>query len=499
ALHRLPALENAEVKMLLNGPEGFTPDGSFLLGEAAETRGLFLGCGMNSVGVASGGGAGMALAHCIQHGHVPMDLHEVDPKRFSSAVNSVEALTARVPEVLGKHYEISYPGRQWSTARNLKMLPLDGGWREIGAHMGQFFGWERPLYFSKTKEPKLTFGRPDWFDQIRHEVHLAHEKAAIFDQSSFGKIEIQGRDACSFLNRLCTNEADRTPGRVIYTSMLNDRGGIESDLTMIRLSDELYRLYVGTNSIKRDLAWLRHHRHADERLTITDCTLDYAVLGLMGPDADEIANTVGAKALRSLRYFWADHSEIAQYPILAARLSYVGELGFEITCNVAHALPIYEALYQAGARPAGLLAQTSMRIEKQFLAYGHELDTDISPLQAGLGFSVAWDTEFIGKPRLLAQRDQGTRGNIISVLFHDQHAVPIGNEPVVIDQKIVGKTTSAAFGHRIGAPIALASIDETSHWTNSNRAEVDIAGTLFGVDLVDGAVFDPKGLRMKRC
>lgn len=497
ALHRLPALETAEVKMLLNGPEGFTPDGSFLLGEAAETPGLFLGCGMNSVGVASGGGAGMALAHCIQHGHMPADLHEVDPKRFASVLNNVDVLAERVPEVLGKHYEITFPGRQWTSARNLMTLPLDDQWRDASAHMGQIFGWERPLYFGKTKEPKLSFGRPDWFEQVRQEVRLAHEKAAIFDQSTFGKIEIKGRDACSFLNRLCANQVDQSPGRVIYTSMLNERGGIESDLTMIRLNDELYRLYVGTSSIKRDLAWLQRHRRADEHVAMTDCTLDYAVLGLMGPDAPAIADAVGAKELKDLHYFRACQSEIARCPILAARLSYVGEAGFEITCKAAHALPVYQALYQAGARPAGLFAQTSMRIEKKFLAYGHELDTDISPLQAGLGFSIAWDTDFIGRPSLLVQRDRGTRSNIISVVFRNPNAIPQGHEPILIDQKTVGMTTSASFGHRVGAPIALGSIHETSHWTGNGQGTVDIAGTLYDVDLVDAATFDPQGLRMK--
>jgi len=370
ALHRLPALETAEVKMLLNGPESFTPDGSFFLGETAETRGLFLGCGMNSVGVATGGGAGMALAHCIQQGHTPVDLHEADPKRFPSVFNNVEALTARVPEVLGKHYEITFPGRQWRSARNLKTPPLDARWREAGAHMGQIYGWERPLYFGNTREPTLRFDKPDWFDQVGREVRLAHEEAAIFDQSSFGKIEVEGADAATFLNRLCANQMDRPPGRAIYTSMLNERGGIESDLTAIRVQQNRYRLYVGTAAIKRDLAWLHRHRLADERVTITDVTDAYAVLGLMGPKSAAVANAVGADVLNELRYFQAGGAEIAGHPVLAARLSYVGEAGWEITCSTEHALAIYQALHQNGARPAGLFAQTSMRIEKGFLAYG---------------------------------------------------------------------------------------------------------------------------------
>jgi hypothetical protein len=203
ALHRLPALETAEVKMLLNGPESFTPDGAFMLGETAETRGLFLGCGMNSVGMASGGGAGMNLAHAIVHGRTAYDLNEADAKRFAPVFNSVEHLMARAPEILGTHYDISYPSKQLNTARDLRRLPLDAEYRAAGAHMGQFYGWERPLYFGKTAKPKLTFERPDWFETVGAEVRAAHEAAAIFDASSFGKIDVRGPDAEAFLLQVC--------------------------------------------------------------------------------------------------------------------------------------------------------------------------------------------------------------------------------------------------------------------------------------------------------
>ena len=220
ALHRLPCLADAEVKMLLNGPESFTPDGSFLLGETAETRGLFLGCGMNSVGIATGGGAGMALAHCIEHGHTPMDLSEADPKRFPACFNSAGLLAARVPQVLGEHYAIHYPGYQWSTARNIRHTQSHDLWVQHNAHFGQFYGWERPLYFDKKHEPVLTMKKPDWFDQVAKEVSYAHTQAALFDSSTFGKIEVTGKDAETFLNRVCANNMARSPGRAIYTCLL---------------------------------------------------------------------------------------------------------------------------------------------------------------------------------------------------------------------------------------------------------------------------------------
>ena len=501
ALHRLPALETAEVKTLLNGPESFTPDSSFLLGETAETRGLFLGCGMNSVGVATGGGAGMALAHCIVHGHTPGDLHEADPKRFASCFNSAAALAARVPEVLGKHYEITYPARQWETARGLRPTPLHQRWLAENAHFGQFYGWERPLFFAKTAEPELTFTKPAWFDQVGREVGHAHSGAAIFDQSTFGKIDVQGNDAARFLNRICANDMNRAPGRAVYTAMLNARGGIESDLTALRLAEDHYRLYVGTTAVRRDMAWLERHLD-DQQVTLSDRTEDFAVIGLMGPKAAEIAVAAGVPELNALKYFHCARAEIAGVPVIAVRLSYVGEAGWEITCPADQATAVYDALARHGAQygvgPAGVLAQSAMRIEKRYLAYGHDLDTDVSPLQAGLGFAVAWDTDFIGKAALEKQRADGEAGRLVTIVFDDVDAVPLGNEPVYLGHDIVGKTTSAAFGYRIGRPLAIADLFVAEARRQDIGVSVDIAGQRCAGRVLLTAAFDPDGRRMRR-
>lgn len=498
ALHRLPPLETAEVRMLLNGPESFTPDGSFLLGESAETRGFFLGCGMNSVGVATGGGAGMALAHRIVHGAMPMDLYEADPKRFPACFDSVDALAARVPEVLGKHYEITFPGRQWVSARMLEKTPLHTKWVEANAHFGQFFGIERPLYFNKTSEPGLTFGKPDWFDRVGEEVQQAHQRAGLFDQSTFGKIHVSGKDAERFLNRVCANNMSRSAGRAIYTAMLNQRGGIESDLTALRLADNCYRLYVGTTAIKRDLAWLKRHIVPGETVTLSDQTQDFTVLALMGPDAARVAEDAGAGALNELAYFQHCGAEIAGVPVRGVRLSYVGEAGWELTCTSDGAAVVYEALYQAGARPVGLFAQTSMRIEKRFLAYGHDLDSDISPLEAGLGFAVDWTKDFIGKEALLRRKDQPSKSRMLSIVLDDKAATPLGNEPVYHGDEIIGKTTSAAFGYRVGKPVALAMVDTRRVAdTVGPSLEVDIAGVRYFGSMTLAAAFDPEGTRMR--
>ena len=498
ALHRLPALETAGVKMLLNGPESFTPDGSFLLGEAAVTRGLFLGCGMNSVGVATGGGAGMALAHCIVHGHAPMDLHEADPTRFPSCFNSAAALAERVPEVLGKHYELTYPGRQWATGRGLRSLPLDGRWRAEKAHFGQVFGFERPLYFGKAEEPVLTFGKPVWFDQVGREVGQAHERAAVFDQSTFGKIRVTGRDAEAFLDRVCTNDMSRAPGRAAYTLMLNERGGIEGDLIALRIADEDYRLYVGTAAIKRNLAWLKRHLRTGEVVTFTDETEEHAVLALTGPEAPRVAEAAGAGELNALGYFRHREVRIAGVAVRGVRLSYVGEAGWEITCPSDRADTVYEALHEAGARPCGVLAQTSMRIEKRFLAYGHDIDTDVTPLAAGLEFTIGRSKDFVGRDALSRLEGRPPRQRIASIVLEDAEAVPLGGEPVRLGEWIVGKTTSAAFGYRIGRPVALALIDaESLAGAPECRVDVDIAGSRAPGVVSFAPAFDPSGARMR--
>ncbi|MDB4583290.1 FAD-dependent oxidoreductase [Draconibacterium sp.] len=492
AMHRLPCLADADVRMLLNGPESFTPDGSFLLGESAETGGLFLGCGMNSVGVATGGGAGMALAHCIVHGHTPTDLHEADPKRYPSCFNSVAALTARVPEILGTHYAIHYPGTQLHSARNLKLTPLHARWLQNKAHFGQFFGWERPLYFDCQQTPQLSFNKPDWFDQVGREVAFAHQHAAIFDQSSFGKIGVSGTDAETFLNRVCSNDMTRPTGRAIYTAMLNERGGYESDLTAVRLGDDEFRLYVGTSAIRRDLAWLRRHLLPGEQVDLSDQTEAFAILGLMGPDAAGIATRLGADELNQLGFFCCGETQIAGIPVHAVRLSYVGEAGWELCCKVNDAESLYDALIAAGAQSAGIFAQSSMRIEKRFLAFGHDLDTDLNPIQAGLGFTLDWSSEFIGKSALLPIRHETPASLLVSIQFDDVDAQPLGNEPVYYQGKIVGKTTSASFGYRVGKPIAIALI-ENHNKLDGLKVDVDIAGSQNAGTIHTSATWNPIG------
>ena len=493
ALHRLPALESAEVKMLLNGPESFTPDGTFMLGETAETKGLFLGCGMNSVGIASGGGAGMNLAHCIVHGHPAYDLSEADAKRFASVFNSVDHLMARAPEILGTHYDIAYPGKQLKTARDLRALPLDAEYRKAGAHMGQVYGWERPLYFGKTSEPVLKFTRADWFENVAEEVRAAHEAAAIFDASPFGKIDVIGPDAEAFMLKTCAGYMGRAPGSVIYSAVLNDRGTFESDITVQRIADDCYRLFVGTNTIKRDLTWFTRASDGFD-VNLKDVTEDWAVLGLMGPKAANIARELDGN-LDDIAYFKHAESTLAGISVRAARLSYVGEAGWEISCKSSNVTVLYAAMIKLGARPAGLFAQTSMRVEKGFCAMGHELDSDINPVECGLDFATRNKGGFTGADALEKCRAASAVSKVVSLTLDDEQANLIGHEPIYLDGKIIGQITTWAFGYRVGKPIALGHVSTPVE--NGATVQVDIAHEMFTATVTLGPLFDASGTRMK--
>lgn len=498
ALHRIPLLETLEVKQLLNGPESFTPDGTFMLGESAETKGFYLCCGLNSIGIAIGGGAGMALAHEIVHGYPPMDISELNPNRYPDCFNSAKALAERVPEILGTHYEISYPGRQHKTARNLRLMPLHKEWKALNARFGQYYGWERPVYFNCLKEPELTFSRPEWFEQVGREVEYAHKSAAVFDQSPFGKIEVEGPDAESFLNRICTNNMTRPAGCAVYTAMLNERGTFESDLTALRLANDHYRLLVGAGHIKQDLAWLARQKKDSEQVSFYNVTEDFAMMALMGPETTRIAKDINAPQLNDLGYFRTMSTVINGIDIQATRISYVGESGWELMCRKEDATSLYRTLAEAGAKPAGMYAQTSMRIEKKYLAYGHDLDKDLTPLEADLEFSIDWQSEFIGKEALLKRKEEGIESSLVFILFDDPGTVSLGNEPIIVNGEMIGKTTSAAYGYRIQRPVAIALIKLNGiEKLEGLKVEVNIAGEIAEGKIQATPAFDPEGHLMR--
>lgn len=380
------------------------------------------------------------------------------------------------------------------SAQNLRELPLAGEYRAANAHMDQVFGWERPLFFGKTREPGLRFDRPGWFENVKAEVTAAHKVAAIFDASSFGKIDVTGPDAEAFLLKICAGYLGRPPGSVIYSAVLNDRGTFESDLTAQRIARDRYRLFVGTNAVKRDLTWFSRAAKGFDA-TLSDVTGDWAVLGLMGPRAAQVADALGAGDLCDIEYFRHCNARLAGCEVRAARLSYVGEPGWEITCLAEDAATIFAAMVQVAARPAGLLAQTSMRIEKGFCAMGHELDSDIGPIEAGLAFATRKSGDFTGYEAMSERRVGGATAQIVSLRLDDALAVPLGHEPIYRDGQIIGQCSSCAYGHRTGAPVALGRMNIPI--PHGASVQVDIARTLFDATVAHGPLFDPDGSRMK--
>ena len=367
-------------------------------------------------------------------------------------------------------------------------------YRNAAAHMGQVYGFERPLYFGKTAEPKMTFGRPNWHDAVAAEVDATTNRAAIFDASSFGKIDVTGPDAEAFLLHTCAGYLGRKPGSVLYTAVLSDRGTFLSDITAQRIGEDHYRLFVGTNAIKRNLVHFRR-ASAGFDVTLDDTTETYAVLCLMGPDAGRVASECGAPEMNDLGYFEVGPAHVAGKHVRAARLSYVGEAGWEITCKAENAKPIYAALTAAGAVPAGLFAQTSMRIEKGFCAMGHELDSDVTTIDNGMDFATRKTGGFVGADALSRSRAEGAKPRIVSLKFADRAAVPFGHEPVYSGDIIIGQTTSASYGHRVNRPVALALLNAPVD--GELDVEVDIAGTRHRAEAVLGPLFDPNGTRMR--
>ena len=499
AIHRIPLLKEAPVKMLLNGPESFTPDGNFLLGETSEVEGLYIGAGMNSVGIASAGGAGMALARTIVEGTPPFDLNELDPKRFDPIFSNIKALSARVPEVLGKHYEITYPGRQWNSARDLKCMRLHNQWKSMNAHFGQVSSYERPLFFNKKGEIKLSFDRPSWFEQVREEVNHAKTGLGVVDLSSFGKIDIIGNDAIPFLKKICTARLDRPDGSVIYSLILNSRGGIECDLIIFRLSSQHFRLQISASCHVKIKTLLMRYIRQEFAVTLRDISDSYSVLGLMGPQTIRLAEELkGCNWINNLNYFRFSSGVIEDVEVIVARLSFVGEAGWEVTCRSEDIEKLYLKFKDYGAKPVGLFAQNSMRIEKMFLSYGHDMDSDTKPDMVGLGKIVPANNECMRKEVSYFEVEQPETSErlLVSLLFEDDKTNPDGNEPVMANGKIIGMTTSAAYGHRIKKPIALAMMQKRFCW-NGNIVQVKLAGSITQATIVRQAAYDPLGLRMK--
>jgi 4-methylaminobutanoate oxidase (formaldehyde-forming) len=512
ALHRIPALETAEVRMLLNGPESFTLDGAFLMGEAPEMPGFFMCCGMNSMGVASSGGAGKALADWIVDGDPGVDLSSVDVRRFARVRDTLTAVRDRAAENLSRHYAIGYAGHEFESARNLRLSPLHERLASIGAEFGDRGGWERPSWFQPAGggvSTELRFGKPHWFDCVAREHKAAREAVAVFDQTSFSKILVQGRDAPAFLDRVCAGQMDAPFGRVTYTPILNTRGGYESDVVAIRIRNDAYLIVTGSAQQTRDMDLLRRHITANEFVTLTDMTSAYAVIGMMGPNARTLLSRLSPDDFTNEGFPYLTHREveIGDTVARAARISYVGELGWELYAPSEAALPLYDRIREVGSElgleNAGSFAMSGLRIEKGYCAWGHDIGPDDTPLQAGMEFAtkLSGDANFTGRAALEQQKIYGVGRRRVLLSIDDPDVILMGLEPILVDGKILGYTTSAAFGHTVGRSVAIGYIrlggSTIEDIVANGRFEVEAALTRHAATASLKPLHDPSGTRLR--
>jgi len=511
ALIRVPALESTPVKTFVNGPESFTPDNNFILGEAPETRGVFVGAGFNSAGIASAGGAGQALAEWILAGEPTQDLWPVDIRRFAAFNGNGAWLHDRIKETLGLHYMMPWPNRELASARPFRRSPLYDRLAAKGAVFGSKMGWERPNYFARTpdeREIAYSFGRQNWFDAVIAEQHACRESVALFDMTSFAKFRIEGPDALATLQHLCTNDIDVPVERTVYSALANARGGYESDVTVARLADEVFMLVTGSGQATRDADWMTRNMPAGARATITDVTAGHTVLALMGPRSRELLASVSDADFSDEAFPFGAIKPISlgYATCLAMRRSYVGELGYELYVPVEFAAAVYDRLSTSGAafglRDAGYYAIEALRLEKGYRAWGRELTPDYNPYEAGLGFAVKLDKgPFIGSDALATARAAPRTRQLVSLLARGEtQTLAWGGELIAIDGKPVGEVTSAAYSAALGGIIALGYIEPgfafDQAWLAAQAVTLDLAGEIVSAQASLRPFFDPKNDRI---
>jgi len=506
AMHRLPLFQTAGIHTFFNGPESFTPDDRYYLGEAPELGGYWVAAGYNSVGIAGSGGAGMALAHWITEGEAPFDLWEVDIRRAQPFQRNKAYLKERVSETLGLLYADHFPYRQMATSRGVRRSPIHEHLKARGAVFGEVAGWERANWFAapgQAAEYRYSWKRQNWFENARAEHMAVRTGCGLFDMTSFGKIRVEGREACAFLNRVCANEVDVAVGRIVYTQMLNGRGGIESDLTVTRLSETAFLLVVPGATLQRDLAWLR--RHVGEAFAvITDVTAGEAVLCVMGPRAREVLGRVSPADLSNAAHPFgtAREIEVGMGLARAHRVTYVGELGWELYVGADQAAHVFEALMDAGGMTlCGLHTLDSCRIEKAYRHFGHDITDEDHVLEAGLGFAVRTQKpDFIGRDAVLAKREAGLTRRLVQFRLEDPEPLLFHNEGIVRDGRIVGPITSGAYGHALGGAVGLGYVPcagETEAEVLGARYEIEVAGVRHRAVASLAAMYDPKSERVR--
>ncbi len=510
AMERVPL--DVGIRTFFNGPESYSYDGRFTLGEAPDIKGYFVLAGVNSTGIQSGPGAGKALADWIMKGHPPMDLSEMDPKRCEEFQARDLYLQERCPETLVLTYAMHWPGRQRETVRNLRRSPFHHALKANGACFAEVQGWERPGWFApEGVEPKYdySFYRPSWFDYVQQEQKAAREAVAMIDYTMLGKLMVEGADAEAFLDRICTNKMTMKPGRVAYSLMLNDRGGIESDVTVARHSDDSFMVMSSISHTRRDYLHLRDNIQPGEDVRLRDVTSSFGVLGLLGPKSREVLASVSDVDLsnEAFRFNSFQSFHIGHAKVTAQRLSYSGELGWEIFVTPDFAEHVFEVLMQAG-KPHGLRliggeALNALRVEKGFVHWGHDMAYTEAPHQIGLEFACKpeKDVAFVGRDAYLARKAEGKGPFLCSVRLNNPTPVLHHNEPVLRDGKVAGYVTVGAYGYTIGSAVGLCLLSLPDGEVEKQSVEkgsfsVLVEGVEVPAEISLTPFYDPKSQRM---
>jgi glycine cleavage system T protein len=505
AVVRVPSLAEMEVIRLINGPEAFTPDGEFIIGPS-DVRGFWVAAGFCAHGLAGAGGMGKLVAEWIVEGTPSLDVWHMDSRRFGAAYRSRDYALVRTKEIYETYYDVKYPGHEGTAGRPLRVSPAYPRLQGLGAVFGEKSGWERANWFEsniaagdESLRPRGWAGKL-WSPAIGAEHVACRERAALFDESSFAKLEVAGEVAPDFLEYLCDNRVARGVGQTTYTQMLNARGGIECDFTITRLAEDRFRIVTGTAFGQHDLAWLRQHAPDDGSVHVTDVTSQHACFGLWGPLAREILQPLTTTPLdnESFPYMGARELAVGTVPCLALRVTYVGELGWELYCPTEYGLALWDALWEAG-REHGLVAGgykaiDSLRLEKGYRVWGADITPEDTPFEAGLGFAVKLDKgDFVGRDALAARTDPERL--LRCLVLDDLHAVALGSEPVRIDGALVGRVTSGGYGYTVGKSIAYAYVPAAKDV--GTTVEVEIFGDWVRGEIVAEPLHDAKGERIR--
>lgn len=510
ARERIPSLRQLGIAAFLNAPESFTPDGQLLLGEAPELKGFFVATGMNSQGIVYGAGAGLAVAEWIVEGVPTRDLAAVDIARFVRFQGNRCYLHERTRESLGRLFGMHWPHYQPTTARPVRRTALHERLAARGACFGEATGWERANWYAPagvTPAYQYSYGRQNWFQHVKEEHRAVREAVGVFDLSSFAKLVVEGPDAEAALQWICAGDVAVPTGKVVYTTLLNGRGGIEVDLTVTRLDADRYLVVAPVTTQTRVFHWLRRHLAPGARAVVTDVTSGYGVIGVMGPRSRQLLSRLTSAGLSNAAFPFGTCQEIDVGPadVLALRVTYVGELGWELHTPTEFMVAMYDAVVEAGAdlglRHAGYHALDSLRLERGYRHWGHDIGPTDTPFEAGLDFTVALETDFIGRDALLAERDRPRTKRLVHLMLADPQPLLLHDEPIYRDATPAGWVTSGGFGYTLGRTVGLgyvhADVDITPEWLESARFEVEIATERFEATASLRPFYDPRGERVR--